>query len=129
MAAATRTFNKFKEKCGEFREKLDVFDVRLETVASEDTALQIKHQMLEGWDIITACFYELEDGYPEEPQIYVNEVLSERQNLYITLKQKFSNTRINAVNRLSKFRSQAEPIPARILPPPPAWLTDRKKNK
>ena len=66
--AAVRAFNKI---CGEFREELETICAQLETTASEEFALQIKHQinrhMYEEWEKISAAYDDLEDLHPEIP--------------------------------------------------------------
>ena len=135
MAAATRASNGFKKKCGEFREELDTLEAQLETTASENAALQIKHQtnhyMHEKWEKISTCFDELEDRHPEAPpehQVDANPVPSERQNLYNTLRREFMNTKIRAIHKVSELReAQAIPVPVQPLQLTPAWLARKKK--
>ena len=135
MAAAARASNGFKKKCGEFREELDTLEAQLETATSEDTALQIKHQinhyMLEEWEKITTSFEDLEDRHPEvppEPQVDEGEVLTERQNLYTALRHKFVGSKVKAIIKLSAIREQGIPDPVEILQLTSAQLATRKKT-
>ena len=92
MTAAGRAFNGFKRKCGDFKVELDTFSAQLDTVATEEAALQINHSMNEEWLRLSANYEELEDKYPEvlsEPQEDVNPVPSKREILYGNLRQMY----------------------------------------
>ena len=131
MAAAARAFTGFKIKCRGFIEELETFSVRLET-ASEETALQIKHQinhyMNEEWGKLSTCYDELEDRHPEvppEPQVDVDPVPSERQVLYNNLRRKYSDAKVKVVHKISDLRGQIVPVP--VLQLTPAQMANRKK--
>ena len=44
---AARAFNGFKRKSGDFREELDTFSAKLDTITFKEAALQIIHSMQE----------------------------------------------------------------------------------
>ena len=136
MTAAVRAFNGFKKTCGEFREELDTIGAQLETAASEEFALQIKHQinhyMYEEWGKISTCYDDLEDWHPEVPpelQVDVDPVPSERQDLYTTLRRKFVNTKIKAIKKVAELRRQAVSVSAQISRLTSIQLANRKRAR
>ena len=132
MTAAGRAFNGFKRKCGDFREELDTFSAQLDTVATEDVALQIIHSMKEEWVGLSTSYDELEDRYPEvptEPQEDGDPVPSAREVLYNDLRRMYLDTKVKAMYKLADLRRQAVPVPVPVLQPIPAQVANRQKVK
>ena len=97
---AARAFNGFKRRCADFREELETYSAKLDTVTTVDEAVQTNYSMREEWLGVSTNYDELEDRYPEVPLEFQEDgepVPSAREVLYKDLRRVYLNLKVRCV--------------------------------